>query len=484
MKAKLFLLLALGSICVSSYATHYRGGYITYKLLDAPTLYFEITVTTYSKVSAPSNLADKQVVLVTWGDGTDDTLCRVNGLFTNGPCYDGENCGNDLRKSVYTGTHHYAGLPAPPANYYIIGMEDLNRIANIININNGLSDEVAWYVEDTLFINNIISAGVNSSPVFLEECPSGFANLGDTLTINPTVYDADGDSLYFELAVPLQAQGSAAPLYTYPNQYCQQQGVNSQLYEIDYQTGQITWQMPCATGVFNAAYLVKEYRCGALLGTILRDVQIIVLNEPNDPPSLTLVTDTIIKPGDSISFLINATDPNASQTVSLSMYAGDVLSAQLATFTSTVGNPASAVFTWQTNAASVQKAAYLFTVAAADNHVIPGNPSIAAALTTYQTFRVWVTDSSECAVFTTTDKIAEETAISIYPNPFSNEINIGNLETGSLLRLTDLAGRILNEQTFQFSGLAKIPTDNIACGLYFLEMNTSHGRVVRQVVKQ
>ena len=52
-------------------ATHYRAGEILYELIG--NLKYQVQVITYTKISYPSNLADRDSVVVDWGDGTHPT---------------------------------------------------------------------------------------------------------------------------------------------------------------------------------------------------------------------------------------------------------------------------------------------------------------------------------------------------------------------------------------------------------------------------
>ncbi len=480
MKTRLTLLIAGLLTCSFSFATHCKAGELTYKLLDSTGLYFQVSFTSYTSTSYPGNLADRSSVVVFWGDGSTDTLFRVNGPAIDSIYHAGEDCDSFLRKNIYTGTHHYAGPPPSPYEFYVVGIEDQNRIANILNIANRASDEIPMYLEDTIYVNRMIDGAPNNSPVSLESCVTGYVNLNDTVTINPAVSYIDGDSLYFELATPLQGPGSPVPAYRSLEQICVGQSL-----DFNHQTGQLTWIAPCSMGLYSVAWLVKEYRCGELLGTMHREMTIAVYNENNDPPVISSVHDTIIQPGDSVSFMVTATD--FQQPVLLNVYSSAFALAQPPTvYTSTTGNTVAATITWQTGLASAQKGAYIFTVAASDNYTIPGTPSTPAGLTAYTSFRVWVADTSECVVVRRTgiNDVLMFNDLKVFPNPFSNELTIAMPEAATGLRLMDVAGRVLLQQSIAGQGRVKLSTTKLAAGLYFLEVNLNGQKLVRQMVKQ
>ena len=81
-----------------SYATHNRSGEITYVQIGPLTI--EATITTYTKASSAS--ADRDSLLLEWGDGTSTLVGRSNG---NGEVIPGE----DIQINFYTARHTYPG---------------------------------------------------------------------------------------------------------------------------------------------------------------------------------------------------------------------------------------------------------------------------------------------------------------------------------------------------------------------------------------
>ncbi|KAI9549703.1 hypothetical protein GHT06_007389 [Daphnia sinensis] len=82
-----------------AYATHNRAGEIQIEQIGPLTI--RAIVITYTKASSVP--ADRREVTVIWGDGTQDTVKRVNG---NG---DGVILQGDIKYNVYIGTHTYPG---------------------------------------------------------------------------------------------------------------------------------------------------------------------------------------------------------------------------------------------------------------------------------------------------------------------------------------------------------------------------------------
>lgn len=229
-------------------ATHYRAGEVLYELIG--NYKYKVTVITYSKYEGGSIGADRDQVLVYWGDGSPfDTLDRANGVDGDGNGYkDGviiATSPENIKESRYVGIHTYPGAPPPPKRYYIIEFYDQNRIDGINNIQNGGSVNIAFYVEDTLFFpTDLANIGFNSSPILA--CPPiDYANLNDTFFHNPCAYDPDNDSIDFQLIPCLQFPETMCGL-SLPDQYCQFNGQPANTFIIDRHNGQITWATPAA----------------------------------------------------------------------------------------------------------------------------------------------------------------------------------------------------------------------------------------------
>jgi hypothetical protein len=110
----------------------------------------------------------------------------------------------------------------------------------------------------------------NSTPVFLNQ-PVTTAMVNLPWQYNPLPFDADGDSLYWYIDTPWNSCQVNCVGYTMPA------FSNLDPFAINSSTGQITWT-PGALGNWNATVMVNEYRNGALIGFIRRDMQIIVLD--------------------------------------------------------------------------------------------------------------------------------------------------------------------------------------------------------------
>ncbi|MDW8273250.1 MAG: gliding motility-associated C-terminal domain-containing protein [Chitinophagales bacterium] len=365
------------------YATHYRGGDITYELIAPFT--FRITIRTI----AEDNAADRDTIRVNWGDGSpEEILARTNGPVVGG-FHKGEFIGLGFKRNLYIGVHTYPGVPPPPNNFYVISFYDPARRNGITNINNGVSDQVPFYIEDTLrFPADIASIGYNNSPVFRKD-PLEYGLVNQPFIHSQSPWDADGDSLVFELVTPLQFANTPVPNWQNPQNIPTPNDPGNQI-RVDRLTGDIIWNVPKQVGLYNIGILVKEYRRGILMGTILRDFHIIIDNKPNNPPTIASIKDTCVRAGDLLQATIVAGDVDVSQVVTLSADGGPFIDVpnSLATFSpQPPGNPTSGFFEWRPDCNQVRGQPYTVVFTAQDNF---SQGSSKLPLTDYQTWLIRV----------------------------------------------------------------------------------------------
>ena len=373
---RIFFILLLFAITFPALATHNRAGEITYKCLGG--YKYEITVTTYTKVSSPADRCD---LTVYFGDGDSAVAPRVNGS-TGQRCTLPEHDGVDIvpgqiRKNVYVTTHIYPG----PGQYRIT-MYDPNRNSGIVNIPNSVN--TPFYLNSWLMINPLLGA-CNNSPVLLNP-PIDNGCLYKCFYHNPAAYDPDGDSLAYSLDTCLGYGGLPVPGYTIPYP-----GVGGQIY-VNSLTGDFIWCTPQPAGPpytsfpqeYNFAIYIKEYRKlnnqWYLIGYVERDLQVDIDNCNNNPPVIEDVKDTCILAGDTLVMPVLAYDPD-SQRVTISATGGPLdpnytnPAATFPTLTSVFPNSfIRDTLTWRTNCNMVRKQPYQVVFKAEDND--PQNPLV------------------------------------------------------------------------------------------------------------
>jgi len=354
-------LIALWLLPLAAFATHNRAGEITYRHLGG--FQYEATIITYTKSDSP---ADRPDLGISWGDGTIDTIPRING---NGQ---GEIVTGLIKKNIYVGVHTYPG----PA-IYELSFEDPNRNGGVVNIPNSIN--IPFFVSTTLVINPFL--GINNSvqllnPPIDEACP------GQIFIHNAGAYDPDGDSISYRITNCLGEGGLVIPGFNQPQ--------SSSSFLIDAITGDLVWDSPLPGGLgeYNVAFVIEEWRNGILIGSVTRDMQINVVPCSNIPPVIPDLQDLCVDAGSDIQFAVSASNPDnvPPQSITLSATGGPFLfpdpgAASFPALTSSTGN-VSQIFNWSTNCSHVRKSPYTFSFKAIDN----GNPPLA----TYQNLNITI----------------------------------------------------------------------------------------------
>ena len=331
---------------VQVFATHNRAGEITYRHINDLT--YEFTITTYTD---PASLADRDALGIDWGDGSPvDTLPRSSIVLLT----------PDIQKNEYIGLHTFAGVGT-----FIISMVDPNRVEGILNIDGSVN--VPFCLVDTFIIWDPLTLGFNSSPILLNP-PIDYANIGEIFIHNPAAYDPDGDSLTYELVVPFQYPGIVVPGYQYPDDrtFC----TDTDQFTINTFNGDVVWDVPsCLTGIFNIAILITEYRNGIKMGAILRDMQIFVENYNNHAPVIAELNDTCVYAGEELNILVTATDPDVTQTITLTAVGGPfyIDDSPADFFSAPDEGLVEGTFTWQTVCNHIRKDFYQVVFKAEDD---------------------------------------------------------------------------------------------------------------------
>lgn len=370
-----------GLLLPSAQATHNRAGEITYEQIGPNTI--RATITTYTKISGQSIHADRDELTIVWGDGSSEIVPRSNG--------GGVLVVPDIQRNEYEATHTYPGPnPVDPNTGqfqpYIISMEDPNRNAGILNVNNTQSVNIPFFLQTEVFLFNATNFGVNSSPILLEP-PVDFGVVGEVFQHTPNGYDPDGDSVAYELVTPLQSVNAPVPNYE-PVSNISPGPANQ--FTFDEQTGLFTWTTPQQVGEYNIAILVKSYRNGLYLGGILRDIQIEIRQGNNRPPIIEAPEEICVVAGDTIDFEVLAYDPDGHD-LELTATGGPLLySSSPATFTDVSGDSVvTSQFYWETNCDHIQQSPHQIVFKARD-FVNAGSPTNDRSLASFKVLRIRV----------------------------------------------------------------------------------------------
>jgi gliding motility-associated-like protein len=336
-------------------ASHYRAGEITYEQVNGRL--YRVTAITYTDPASPANEFTTSVT-ISWGDGKDDDVPRSTLNKLN----------SSVWQNIYVAEHQYSS-----DGVFIVSLTDPNRVANILNINGGFSDNTPFYVESLLRINTTLSG--NTSPQ-LKTLPVFDGCLQFYYTHNPGAYDPDGDSLAYKIVPPKQATRQDVPNYGQP--------AATDSFELNPYTGTLYWVKPKIAGLYNIAIRIEEWRNGILIGYVVRDMQIRIRDCVNDPPTPPVVSNMCVQAGDTATFNITSTDPNV-QAITLSGLGGPfAIPFSPAVLLDNNGGVsiATARFFWRTDCRHIRYRAYTGTIQAVDNFTTP--------LSNYSTFDIKV----------------------------------------------------------------------------------------------
>ncbi len=385
-----------------------RSGEITYTCLGGYT--YSITVTTYTKTS--SCAADRCVDTVYFGDGTYAVAPRTNGppcstpgietqygcptsMGGTGPLPNNPYCGFCgvqivpwslvMKLNYYSCVHTYPG-----PGTYIISMTDAARNDNIVNVGTGVS----FSIQDTLNVGAFY--GCVNSPIFTHP-PIDAACLGQCFVTNPGAISPNGDSLAYHLGTCFDY-----PSHLIPNNLTV--GVTD-LPTINPITGDFRWCSPTVQSGYSLPYQYnyaidiqdwkKVYGQYVLVGTVRRDMQVLVYDCHHNPPIVTPVNDTCILANTVFTITDTAINPNGFNIQSF-IATGDPFNVNpSATFSTSptlppVNNSTIVVgtFSWTPTCLQVRNTPYNIQLTAVDDGR-PDSP-VPVYLSDYKTFNITV----------------------------------------------------------------------------------------------
>lgn len=295
---KLLLLVVFILLMLQTQASHLMGGQITSSQNSG--LYYLVKLTLYrDSLGIPMSPTQQ----ITYTDSTGYFVIATHTVaydVSNFPV----NIGNGVERYEFEDT-----ITFPYVGKFKAFTENCCRNAAILNLpnpsQNSLWLDVDIYVDPS-----------NSSPVFLNE-PITVAQLNQPFSYNPLPYDADGDSLSWQLDVPMDylsgtTLGTPIPGYVLPP--------SDPLvpFQIDPLTGEITF-LPNVIGNFQVSVKAIEWRNGVQIGYIRRDMQLIVVPSGNTPVQVqvgTIVQRNTTNPiyvnvGETLTLTLNAYNPDA-----------------------------------------------------------------------------------------------------------------------------------------------------------------------------
>jgi len=315
----LFFLLISLLYSMPSHATHSVGADLSYTCLGGNT--YEITLNLYRDcdgVSAPSS-ATVSISSSNCGVNTNTILSRdpnspeeispiCPSQSNTSTCQGGSYPG--VEKYVYTGTFTFP----QQCTDWTIGYDLCCRNNAITNLQNPGSQSM--YVEATL--DNTLSS-CNNSP-FFSTLPVPYNCSNQQFFYNHGAVDSDGDSLAFSLIDPLDDANNPIP---HTGGLSATNPLNTTSgFSFDNQTGQMSFT-PSGQQQAVVTVLVKEYRNGQLIGTTMRDIQIITTNCNNTLPTVSGIDGSNnysvdVCAGKELCFDVFSDDADANQSTTIS----------------------------------------------------------------------------------------------------------------------------------------------------------------------
>ena len=363
MKKILLFTLAI-SLSMSSYSTHLMGGQIVTSYLGTDSLgsHYAVELTAYR-----DTIGIPMVTSAVFYVSELDTSGNWNSLFSSTVSYDTTSGNLFLPVQSAYGVEVYVyndTITLPGDGYYSISYEECCRNGAIINMSNPLSESMrltTYFTSDSLNPNS--SASYLSPPVAY--LPA------DTLwSYNPLPFDPDGDSLVWSLVTPLGLT-SMVNGYEYLSDsiYSNPSGI----FTLDSITGSLSWSASLV-GNFEASFLIEEYRNGAKIGEMRRDMQFIVVPDTlNSMPQIANMQSVPtnsggypyvkINPGQNYQLHLIANDADVNDVLDMEAYGApfdfSVSPASHSVSLTGNGNEIEGIFSWTPDITHISPIPYI-----------------------------------------------------------------------------------------------------------------------------
>ena len=460
----LALVLVLGNL-PGAWASHMLGGDITY----APIASTPVGVPRYHIVVRRFMNFHTDGSLTTTLTATQGSCATPTATFTvqvpRTQTLNGINlaCNNMLNVPAYEIAVHEIDLDLPTGEW-LLGVTEAARSTGTLNLPN--SGSYNFYV--SAYVNTGITPR-STSPKF-ESLLLPFVSPSALTPYSFSTFDTDGDSLRYELVPPAASctQNITATLTPH--------------FGLHTGTGAL---LPTATtastqGPYNVTVRVHEYRKlatnrWALIGYVTRDITYLVVTASNQPPTFTtmqvnggaaqsLSLPISIVPGQPVTVTLQATDPDAGQTLRFTSLAPSVVPGlSLAQ----VGTTNSVQLTWQVPT-TLPPGRYAIPVAVLDN----------GCLYNYNDERTLVFVVPSTALATR----ARAAATDVFPVPFREQVQFTTAPNQAVVLIYAL-GREVAHLTSAANGLVRWqPAATLPAGLY-LARSASSGQPLARLLR-
>ncbi|MBX7240676.1 MAG: T9SS type A sorting domain-containing protein [Bacteroidia bacterium] len=358
----LFLLLSLSGVNFVL-GSHVMGGDLTYQHLGGNQ--YRIKLTEYRDCSGitPSAFASVSVssascvqsysLVVNLEPGYPIEVSAIcPAQIVNTTCGTGSASLPGVQEYVYSSV---TTLPMACSDW-VFSWYDCCRNGAITTITN--PSFAGIYLEATL--NNLTVAG-NSSPDFTTK-PVPYFGMNQAQTYSHATVEIDGDVLVYSLVSPFDNAGVPVT-FNAPYSSAYPLSTSTGTFPFNPVTGQMTFT---PNMIQNAVMAVKveEYRAGVLIGSVMRDIQMVILNASNGSSTvapLSGISGASLVPGQAnvfsacvgtpMSFQVTASDPNPATIITHT--STNVTSIPGSVLTGTGNNPKVLTFNWTPTPASI-----------------------------------------------------------------------------------------------------------------------------------
>lgn len=372
---------------------------------------------------------------------------------------------------VYTDT-----IALTPGQYRIVN-ETCCRNGAIVNMSNPLSESMTLYTDLTVDTLN------NSTPGFLA-MPVAYFPVNQPAVYNPLPYDPDGDSISWNLntAISTNTYNAGAGSVTFTNVagFVAPSAAASGPFTMNSVTGEINWT-PDTVGNFVQSFEVKEYKNGVQVGTIIRDMQyVIVPGTGTSSPLFSNITPYNVNtsqgynyiyynPGQQLLFQIQGTDPN-NNNLTMDAYSQAFLLPNPATFTvAGTGSLIAGNFLWTPPANYTQDMIVVFRLK---------NGQFTKDFTLLMR-----KNPNPSGVSNLTNGVQ---TINVFPNPAKNKINVSlqldKAINGDVALYSSIGQKVKSIYTGKLmKGNMQLTDDlNLSAGMYFLVVK-DNGNIIKTV---
>ncbi len=293
----LLLLISLLTVSQRLRASHIRAGEIRIERPDCETRTVLIHLTGY--VDPGSSILFGEGIL-SLGDGNIVVVPELTAEEL--PGYPG------VGVVRYTVEHTYLS-----DGQYRVSYQEPNRNPGTVNMLN--AEVTSFYTESVTEVRR--GEVCNNTPV-LNVPPIDRGCASQLFAHIPGAEDPDGDSLVYSLAVPLQGPDQEVQGFRELLEFSEQSETGgSPVVRINPESGLLTWDSPGVAGEFAVAIRIREYRLiegvATLVGTTIRDMQILVGDCSNRRPRIFPTLDTCIVAGQTFTFPLQVVDPDGDE---------------------------------------------------------------------------------------------------------------------------------------------------------------------------